>query len=195
MNADIAAGVLVDADVFTTVPAATAVPANAFAHAHAGTRAPMGGAPGAVPMPIMPAPAGSVIPVPARPVPAGPGVPPAAVPEHGATTPPAIVVRAGNPHAVDEYATIIDRVPAVAGVVVVIRVARAGWVVAGPVVIGRPADIYPNRYSSLRRTGQRNSCARRHSGAQCKLQKILHSTFLHECPLDRGPCTNRLNNR
>jgi hypothetical protein len=73
----------------------------------------MPGAPAAIPMAAVPAPAFEMIPAEIHADPTRPGVPAAAIPEERLAVVPAIIMRTVNPFAVDEDTAIVKRVAAI----------------------------------------------------------------------------------
>src|SRR5271155_3938411 len=98
---------------------------------------PMSDAKAAIPTAVMPAKAFAAIPGEVHALPAVPEMPAAAIPEIGLVVEPAIIMRAADGDAVDEDRTAVNRIAAVAAIIIIIGVARAGRVIAGAVVIRR----------------------------------------------------------
>src|SRR6185437_3415261 len=98
--------------------------------------APMGVTPAAIPMAVAPAKAFAAIPAEIHVAPAVPEMPAAAIPEIGLAVVPAVIMRTAHGDAVEHDGAGIDRIAAIAAIVISISIARAGRIIAGAVVIG-----------------------------------------------------------
>src|SRR6185312_242920 len=133
--------------------------------------APMGVAPAAVPMAAMPAIAFAAIP---GEVHAPPVMPAAAIPEIGPPVGPAVIMRTAHGDAVDHDRAAIDGIAAIAGIIVIVRVARSGGIIAGPIIISErrahpDADIHTGKAHAKMHLGagrRRGKHAHRHQGAR-----------------------------
>src|ERR1700722_2694067 len=96
---------------------------------------PMGVAPTAIKAAAMPAIAFAAIPGEVHALPAIPEMPAAAIPEIGLAIVPAIIMRTAHGDAVEHDGAVVNRIAAIAAIIVIIGVARTGRVIAGAIVI------------------------------------------------------------
>src|SRR5580765_3168817 len=126
----------------------------------------------AVPVTVRP---GIMVPRPMGAAPASPGMPTTVIPEPWPAAPPAVVVRAVDPAATDEYGARISRVAAIAAVVIVVGVAGAGRIVAGAVKTGHP-DANADGDTGLRgRSGRKGRATGDTGRSERACEKLLHS--------------------